>query len=201
MKRLSITNRIDYIPTVKLSATRSRPLTTEIQTNMNLTKHPSRRHFFLQAMLAAAVVGLGPAAALAFDERSPLSINVDAQGLALQGHDPVAFFEAGKPTPGQANLTATHEGATYRFATDRNRQAFQQAPQRYVPAFGGFCAMGVALGKKLDVDLNAWRIVDGRLYLNLNKDVQKRWESDVPGHLKQANDEWPRVKQAAPKDL
>lgn len=168
---------------------------------MKTTLSPSRRHFFMHAMLAVAVIGLVPTAARAYDERSTQSINVDAQGLALQGHDPVAFFEAGKPTPGQANLTATHEGATYRFANDRNRQAFQQSPQKYVPAFGGFCAMGVALGKKLDVDLDTWRIVDGRLYLNLNKDVKKRWESDVPGHLKQANDEWPRLKHAAPKDL
>lgn len=152
-------------------------------------------------MAAVAVIGLVPSAARAYDERSTQSINVDAQGLALQGHDPVAYFEAGKPTPGQANFTATHDGATYRFANERNRQSFQQAPQKYVPAFGGFCAMGIALGKKLDVDLNAWRIVNGRLYLNLNKDVQERWLSDVPGHLKMATEEWPRVQNAAPKDL
>jgi len=122
-------------------------------------------------------------------------------GCAPGGWAQVAVAKVGKPMPGQANLTATHEGATYRFANEHHRLAFQQSPQKYIPAFGGFCAMGVALGKKLDVDLNAWRIVDGRLYLNLNKDVQKRWESDVPGNLKQANDEWPRLKHAAPKDL
>jgi YHS domain-containing protein len=168
---------------------------------MKTTTRASRRQFFLHAMLAVATIGLVPSVARAYDERSTQSINVDAQGLALRGHDPVAFFEVGKPMPGQANLTATHEGATYRFANEHHRLAFQQSPQKYIPAFGGFCAMGVALGKKLDVDLNAWRIVDGRLYLNLNKDVQKRWESDVPGNLKQANDEWPRLKHAAPKDL
>lgn len=162
---------------------------------------PSRRRFLMHATLALAATSLLSTAVHAYDESSTRSVNVDAQGLALQGHDPVAFFTVGKPTPGQAQLTATHEGVTYRFANESNRQTFKQSPQKYAPAFGGFCAMGVALGKKLDVDLNAWRIVDGRLYLNLNKDVQKKWLENVPSHIDQANATWPRIQNAQPKDL
>lgn len=62
----------------------------------------------------------------------------------------------------------------YHLASVANRDAFQQDPGRYVPQFGGFCAMGTAMGLKLDVDPQAWRIVDGKLYLNLNKEVQRK---------------------------
>ena len=74
-------------------------------------------------------------------------------------------------------------------------------PAKYAPAYGSFCAMGVALEKKLDVDPQAWRVVDGRLYLNVNKDVQKRWLDDVPGNLATAEKNWPRLKDRVPKSL
>lgn len=61
--------------------------------------------------------------------------------------------------------------------------------------------MGVALQKKLDVDPQAWRVVDGKLYLNVSKEVQTRWLDDVPGNLRQAELNWPRLKNLAPKGL
>jgi hypothetical protein len=57
------------------------------------------------------------------------------------------------------------------------------------------------MGKKLDVDPQAWRIVDGKLYLNLNKDVQRKWLSDVPGHLKQADAKWAEIKDVPAAQL
>jgi len=110
----------------------------------------------------------------AHDEMSTSAINIDASGLALKGYDPVAYFPIGAPTLGKVQFTATHQGATYRFASTANRDTFTASPAQYAPAYGGFCAMGVALEKKLDVDPQAWRVVDGKLYLNVNKDVQKR---------------------------
>lgn len=169
---------------------------------MNTSPRSGRRQFLTTLALAvittAAVITPN---AHAYDETSTQAVNVDASGLALKGHDPVAYFVVGAATPGLPTLAAKHAGATYRFASQANLDAFVKAPDKYVPAYGGFCAMGVALEKKLDVDLQAWRIVDGKLYLNLNKDVQKRWLSDVPAHLQQAQANWPRLKNAAPKDL
>lgn len=89
----------------------------------------------------------------------------------------------------------------YRFASAANRDAFQQEPARYIPQYGGFCAMGTAMGLKLDVDPQAWRIVNNKLYLNLNKDVQKKWLSDVPGHISQTNRKWTEIKDKDPKSL
>ncbi len=131
----------------------------------------------------------------------PHSLNLDRRGLALHGYDPVAYFTVSKPVRGKGEYTATHAGATYRFASTSNRDAFTANPDSYAPQFGGYCAMGVALNKKLDVDPAAWRIVDGKLYLNLNKNVQREWKQDIPGNISKAVRNWPAIRGIAAKDL
>ena len=103
----------------------------------------------------------------------------------------------GNPLKGVALVLA----ATLLFASAANRDAFQADPATYAPQSGGFCAMGVALERKLDGDPNAWRVVDGKLYLNVNKDVQKKWLEDVPGNNKKADINWPQIKGKTPKSL
>jgi YHS domain-containing protein len=148
--------------------------------------------------LGAAIL---PMAAHAYDENSTSAVNVDAKGIGIRGHDPVAYFTAGAPTPGKPEFSASHAGVTYHFASAANRDAFKSNPAKYAPQYGGFCAMGVALEKKLDGDPAAWHIHDGKLYLNVNKDVQKRWLQDVPGNNKKADAVWPQIKDKTPKSL
>ncbi len=157
----------------------------------------------LLAVTTAIALGaaLAPIAAHAYDENSTAAVNVDAKGVGLKGHDPVAYFTAGAPTAGKAEFNAAHAGVTYHFASAANRDAFKADPAKYAPQYGGFCAMGVALEKKLDGDPNAWRIHDGKLYLNVNKDVQKKWLEDVPGNNKKADVNWPQLKGKTPKSL
>jgi len=118
------------------------------------------------------------------------AINIGTNDLAIKGYDPVAYFSQNKAVEGSADFTATHDGAIYRFTSAKNRDLFNANADRYAPQYGGYCAMGVALNKKLDVDPHAFYIQDNKLYLNLNKDVQKKWLTDVPGHLKTANRVW-----------
>ncbi|MBT9458510.1 MAG: YHS domain-containing protein [Burkholderiaceae bacterium] len=153
------------------------------------------------ATAAALTAGLAPSVAFAYDENSAAAVNVDTKGVGLQGHDPVAYFTVGAPTPGKTDFTAKHNGVTYLFASAANRDAFKANPGKYEPAYGGFCAMGVALEKKLDGDPTAWKIVDGKLHLNVNKDVQKKWLEDVPGNNKKADTNWPQIKGKTPKSL
>jgi YHS domain-containing protein len=129
------------------------------------------------------------------------SLNLGAQGVAIHGYDPVAYFTDGKPMKGSAKFSHKMGDATYYFASAKHRDQFAKALEKYTPQFGGFCAMGTALGKKLDVDPQAWKIVDGKLYLNLNKDVQKKWLSDVPGHLRQAEAKWAEIKDVPAAQL
>jgi YHS domain-containing protein len=162
--------------------------------------------FARRTLLAALFTVVGatavvPNLAHAYDEKSTSALNVDAHNVAVHGHDVVAYFTAGSPTVGKSDFSAKHEGAVYHFSSAANRDAFKANPAKYAPQFGGFCAMGVALDKKLDGDPTAWKIVDNKLYLNVNKDVQKKWNEDVPGNLVKAVSSWPAIKAKAPKDL
>ena len=114
-------------------------------------------------------------------------------GTAIDGTDPVAYFTEGRPVEGSADFTYEWNGATWRFASAENRDTFIAAPAQYAPQYGGYCAWAVAQGYTASTDPAAWKIVDGKLYLNYNKDVQQRWEADVPGNIASANGNWPKV--------
>lgn len=119
-----------------------------------------------------------------------VQINTDTNDLAIHGYDAVSYFSQSGPVRGEPQYSASYREAIYHFASASNRDAFRADPARYAPQFGGYCAMGVALNKKLDVDPMAWRIVDGKLYLNLNKQVQRKWLQDVPGNISTAERNW-----------
>lgn len=120
--------------------------------------------------------------------------------LALHSYDATSFF-AGKPTLGDAKFEAVHNGAAYRFASQENLDAFKKNPENFLPQFGGFCALGAALGKKLDGDPKFWKVVDGKLYLNVTGPAQSSWEKDIPGNLKTAYSKWEEIKDSAADKL
>ncbi|WP_421838266.1 YHS domain-containing (seleno)protein [Novosphingobium sp.] len=153
----------------------------------------------LGLVVAATAIPSTPAFAVVDD--STAAVNTDQQGIALHGYDPVAYFTAGAPAKGSTKFTATYDGARYYFASAENLHKFQANPAAFAPQYGGFCAMGVALHKKLDGDPNVWKIVDGKLYLNVNADVSVAWQRDIPGNLAKANEEWPTIKNATPASL
>jgi len=116
-----------------------------------------------------------------------------SSGVALKGYDAVAYATEGKPVRGQAQFQFTWNGAIWRFATAENRDRFGRAPEKYAPQFGGYCAWAVGHGYTADGDPEAWKIVDGRLYLNYSKRVQKKWEEDISGYIAQGQANWPSV--------
>lgn len=118
-------------------------------------------------------------------------VNVDSRGVALQGYDPVSFFTAGAPVKGRPELSARHGLATYHFATDENRVAFEAEPSRYTPQFGGFCAWAVSRGYTAKVEIDTWQVVDGRLILNYNGGVKQKFNEDQAGNLRRADGNWP----------
>jgi YHS domain-containing protein len=119
-----------------------------------------------------------------------IDVNSNENDLAIHGYDAVSYFTDSKATKGNQKYTATYKSAIYQFSSEKNRDQFKQNPAQFAPQFGGFCAMGVALNKKLDTDPTAWKIVDGKLYLNLNKAVQKKWSTDIPGYIATADRTW-----------
>ncbi len=128
---------------------------------------------------------------------STSSINLDASGLALRGYDPVAYFETGKPMRGIAKITASYGGARYLFATKAHRKSFLNNPTKYLPQFGGFCAVGTSFGEKVDVDPETGKIVNGKLYLNNGPKAQEIFDSDPGNTISRAEHNWPIVKDKA----
>ena len=112
-------------------------------------------------------------------------------GLAIRGYDPVAYFTQQKPVKGSPQFSYAWMGATWLFSSAMNRDQFAVDPARYAPQYGGYCSYAVSKGHTASIDPEAWRIVDGKLYLNYSKGVQKTWAEDVSGNIQKADQNWP----------
>lgn len=131
---------------------------------------------------------------------------VDKTGFAVSGYDVVSYFDIDQspvgapqtaPTEGRATITADYNGTTFAFATTANRDRFVTDPAAFAPQYDGHCAYGVAKGGKVPANPNLWRIVDGKLYLNIDKKVVSRWEADIPGYLTAATKTWSSLEAKA----
>ncbi|MGX0975584.1 YHS domain-containing protein [Roseovarius sp. MBR-51] len=116
------------------------------------------------------------------------------EGVALGGTDPVGYFSEGRPVAGSPAHSFDWNGATWHFASAENRDTFAADPARYAPQYGGFCAWAVAeKGKLYSTQPENWAIVEGKLYLNFNDDIQEKWQADVPGFIARGDERWPEV--------
>lgn len=115
-------------------------------------------------------------------------------GAAIGGTDPVAYFKQGKPVSGSDEFTTQYDGVTWKFSSAANRDAFKADPQKYAPAYGGYCATGASFGVKIPIDPSKWHIVDGKLYLNAHEGADKRFRDDVQGTISRADKHWPDIK-------
>lgn len=121
-------------------------------------------------------------------------VNKNSSDVAVKGYDVVAFHTVGEATKGSKKITHRHGDAVYRFSSEENKALFAANPEKYEPAYGGYCAWGVAeKGKLFSVSIKTWQIVDGRLYLNYDKGVQKKFNEDVSGFISKADVEWESI--------
>jgi YHS domain-containing protein len=117
-------------------------------------------------------------------------VNVDKTGVAIQGYDPVAFFTDGKPVKGDQKFLLKHDGAVYFFASKEHKDLFKADPAKYEPCFGGYCAYGVSRNKLVEIDVDAFQIVDGKLLLQYSKGVRDDFNEDAKANLAKANANW-----------
>lgn len=118
--------------------------------------------------------------------------NLDKSGLALQGYDPVSYFN-GKPAEGKKDFATKFAGASYYFADAKNRDAFLADPDKFLPAYGGWCATAMALGKKVEIDPENYKITNGRLFLfykNFISNAIGDWNKDEPKNTVAADKHW-----------
>ena len=112
---------------------------------------------------------------------------------AVGGYDPVAYFTDNKPVKGNSKISTEYKGAKWYFASPENRDKFVAAPTLYEPQYGGYCAWAVSQGKTASGDPQFWKVVNNKLYLNYDADVQKKWEANIPDFIQKANANWPKV--------
>lgn len=118
-------------------------------------------------------------------------VNVDAQGVALQGYDPVAFFVENHPVKGNPSHQSAYRGAIYWFASADHQASFERDPAAYEPQFGGFCGYAASIDTISPIDVNYFQILGGRLVLQHNAKAWRLWNDDVPGNLVKADANWP----------
>jgi len=128
-------------------------------------------------------------------------VNVDENGVILQGYDAVAFFTDSKPVKGSASFQSTYEGAIYQFVSAEHKQLFDSNPEKYKVQFGGWCAYAVSLGRIAPIIIDTWSIVDGRLVVQHNERAVKGWKSDVSGNLVKADKYWTAVAKNKGKQI
>ena len=112
--------------------------------------------------------------------------NLDDTKIALRGYSPVSYFESGKPEMGNKNYKSEYDGAIYYFTSAAQKQTFDKNPDKYTPAYGGWCAFGVAVGGLFRIDPEKYKIVDGKLLIFLNDievDARKLWEETPNGDV------------------
>ena len=117
-----------------------------------------------------------------------------SSGLAVGGYDVVAYFNVGKAVKGQQSITSTHDGVSYNFASPSHKAMFDAEPAKYVPAYGGHCALGMRYGQRSPVDPTAWRIKDGKLYMLLNPGTAVIWENKAQKNIHVANEVWSKLR-------
>ncbi len=172
---------------------------------------PNRvHHLALLTALTALLIGCGGApnagteGASQVSQASTASADVTAanpptyfaeQGIAIRGADPVAYFTVSDYVPGLPEFTYDWQGVTWQFASEANRAQFVDNPEAFAPRYGGFCAWAVSQGYTAEIDPTAWKVVEGKLYLNYDQSVQAKWSKDIPGNIAKADQNWPGVLQ------
>jgi hypothetical protein len=138
-------------------------------------------------LTAVAVVGLLGVSAFTAE---PIHTR---DGIALSGYDAVAYFTESKAVEGDARFEHRWGGVRWRFASAAHREAFARSPEKYAPQYGGYCAYAVSRNYTAPTDPEAWKVVDGKLYLNYDKTVRGLWEKELPEAIARADRNWPGV--------
>ena len=125
-----------------------------------------------------------------FAETKKSKVAVDANGVAIQGYDPVAYFKQNKPVKGSPKNQSVYQGAKFYFASATDKKEFDKSPIKYAPTYGGYCANSLRKGKLKNGDPNIFYIYKGKLYFCSTKAAAEEFEKDIDKHLIETDDNW-----------
>ena len=120
--------------------------------------------------------------------------------VAIRGYDPVAYFTMSKAVEGDEAYAHNWLGAKWHFVSEKHRDLFAANPISYAPQYGGHCSDGIAYDTiTVNIDPNAWRIIDGKLYLNYDQGAAIEIE-EVPGQIERADANWQELRETILND-
>ena len=143
-----------------------------------------KKMFVTAALMVMALVTVNAQKAAVFNEK----------GVAVHGYDVVAYFTKGKPVKGDSKFSFNWNNVAWYFADQQDADLFKADPAKYAPQYGGYCAYGVSENHKAPTKPEAWSIVNGKLYLNYNTDVQADWKKEQDKRILSADKYWTAIK-------
>jgi YHS domain-containing protein len=146
--------------------------------------HPRR-------LALAALLAFGFTAGAA---RAANPVNETFFGIAVHGYDVVAYFDESRPVKGSREFRHEWQGTRWHFASAESRDRFRADPERYAPQYGGYCAYAVAQGATADIDPEAWKIVDGKLFMAWTKASRDKWLNNAAANIAKADQNWAKIK-------
>lgn len=120
-------------------------------------------------------------------------LNSGSDGILISGYDVVAYFTEGRAVKGDSRYTLEYSGITLHFASEENRALFAEEPERYLPQYGGYCAYGLVKNKLFRIEPDQFTIHKGKLYLNYNSSIRKRWLKRLDSYIKSADENWEKL--------
>ena len=149
------------------------------------------RRVFTYAALALGIA-ISPMAAMPAFAKSDAVHTSWRNDTAVEGYDVVTFF-SGKPQDGKAEFSASYKGADWYFFNQGNRDLFLTNPEQFAPQYGGYCAWAVSKGKLAPGRADHFHVEDGKLYMNYNARIQRRWLKGKANFIESANSRWPAI--------
>lgn len=146
------------------------------------------------APLALALAATTGTFALPIDAAiaGPIFTGVEGGNIAVSGYDVTSYFTAsGNPVKGSKTHRVKYKGVDYHFSNGSNAAKFKENPAKFAPQYGGHCAWAASRGSLAPGDPLRYKVVDGKLYLNFNKQVQTTWLGDAAGFISKADIKWP----------
>jgi YHS domain-containing protein len=168
---------------------------------MNPKLRSVHRGASLALAFAVSLIALIPSASTASAPSAQYAFNTDAGGVLLHGYDVMGYFYKNKALPGSDRFSYKWGGATYWFSSAKYRSWFKSDPDRWVPSYGGWCAMSLTRGKKVDADPNFFVRRATGLYVFANNEEMQAWLTDEAKHEAQAKARWEQIQFIAPADL
>lgn len=148
------------------------------------------RYFFILLLLGISLIGF------AQNANRAKQFNLE-NGLAIQGYDPVAYFNQNRALEGNKQFSLNFEGVTYRFINAANKEAFLKDPKKYEPQYGGWCAYAMgATGEKVEIDPETFKVLNGKLYLfyhSWTNNTLLKWNKDEANLKSKADKSWMNI--------